>query len=369
MNLVLLTSTLEGGGAARVLAHMAGYWAESGHTVTLFSFEDGSHPPFYPLDGRVRVRYLALSRHSPHLFASLANNFRRLATIRRAVLAERPGTVISFIDTANVRAILALLGSDVPVVVSERVHPGFERIGPAWSLLRRLTYPLAACLVVQTGQIAAFCKGWARRVEVIANPVLPLAPLGEAPTLPPRTLLAVGRLYPQKGYPLLLRAFSRIKDAAAGWTLAIAGTGPQMEELQRLAESLGLSGRVRLLGHVRDVAGLLDQAEAYVMSSHYEGFPNALCEAMAAGLPCVSTDCPGGPAEVLRHEENGLLAHNGDETSLTQALQLLLDDAALRERLGREAVKVSERFGLEGVMRQWEQVVRQCAAARQGGAS
>lgn len=371
MNIALLTSTLEGGGAARVLTHMASFWAEAGHTVTLFSFEDGARPPFYRLDERVRLRYLALNRYSPHFLASIINNLRRFAAIRRGVLAERPDAVISFIDTANVRTLLALLGSGVPVIVPERVHPGFEDIGRLWSLLRRLTYPLAACLVVQTGQIADYARArWGlRRVHVIANPVLPLTPLGEAPALPKKTLLAVGRLYPQKGYPLLLRAFSRIKGAAADWTLAIAGTGPQQEELRGLAEALGLSGRVLLLGHVRDVAGLLNQADAYVMSSLYEGFPNALGEAMAAGLPCVSTNCPGGPAEVLRHEESGLLAHNGDETSLAQALQRLLGDAALRERLGREAVKIRERFGLEGVMRQWEQTVRMYARARQGGAS
>lgn len=365
MNIALLTTTLEGGGAARVLAHMANHWAEAGAAVTLVSFEDGTSPSFYPLHPGVRVKYLSLNRFSPNIYASLRNNWRRLVAIRRALLEARPCAVISFIDTANVRTILALLGAGVPVIVSERVHPAHEQIGGVWRLARRLTYPLAACVVAQTTQIAEHLrKAWGlRKVRVIANPVLPLAPRGTAPPLPPKTLLAVGRLYPQKAYPLLLGAFSRIKDAVPDWTLTIVGTGPQRDELRQLADSMDMQDRVKFLGHVQDIAGLLAQAQAYVMSSAYEGFPNALCEAMAAGLPCVSTDCPSGPAEVLRHGENGLLTPCGDEAALAETLRRLLTDEPLRLRLGREAIKISDRFSIGSIMHQWEQAITHCSPA------
>lgn len=367
MNIVLLTSTLEGGGAARVLAHMANHWAAGGHDVTLMSFEDGSDPSFYPLDPRVRVRYLALNRHSPNLLASLVNNWRRLATIRREILAAKPVAVISFIDTANVRTILALLGTGVSVIVSERVHPAYEDIGRMWRLLRRLTYPLADCLVVQTGQIADWFRGWGlKQLTVVANPVIPVPVRGDAPRLPSPCLLAVGRLYPQKDYDLLLRAFAaaRVPD----WTLCIAGQGPLRQKLEKLAAELGLGSRVQLLGQVQDVGGLLQQAGAYVMSSTYEGFPNALCEALAAGLPCLSTDCPSGPSEVIRDGENGLLVPVGDEAALAEALVRLLGDAELRRRLGGRAVEVASRFALSEIMAQWERVLAGSSRAAGGGA-
>ncbi|MBU1229148.1 MAG: glycosyltransferase family 4 protein [Proteobacteria bacterium] len=368
MNIALLTTTLEGGGAARVLAHMANFWAAAGGKVTLLSFEDGSRPSFYPLDERVRVRYLALNRYSPHIFASLANNWRRFASIRRAVRAARPEAVISFIDTANVRTLIALLGTGIPVLVSERVHPRFEDIGWLWALLRRLTYPLASRLVVQTAEIAAHCKAWSLgRVAVIPNPVLPMPVRGGAPLLPRPCLLAVGRLYPQKDYGLLLRAFAATAGQHPGWSLCIAGEGPLRPQLEAAAAGPGLAGRVRLLGQVADMGGLLDQADAYALTSTYEGFPNALCEAMAAGLPCVSTDCPGGPSEIVRHNENGLLVPAGDAEALAGALSRVMGDAALRERLGARAAEVCQRFSLGRIMAQWEDVVAQCAGKRTGG--
>lgn len=368
LNIALLTTTLEGGGAARVMVHMANHWVAAGHEVTLLSFEDGTNPSFYPLDERVRVRYLSLNRYSPHIFASLANNWRRFVSIRKAVMAARPTALISFIDTANVRTILAMLGSGVPVIVSERVHPQYEHIGWLWSLLRRLTYPLGQCLVVQTTEIAKFFQGWKlRRVAVIGNPVVSMAPQGTAPELPRPCLLAVGRLYPQKGYPVLLDAFALASVAHPDWTLCIAGPGPLKQELETRASELGIAHCVRLLGHVADVGGLLSQADVYVMSSTYEGFPNALCEAMAAGLPCVSTDCPSGPADIIQHGGNGLLTPVDDETALADALSRLMKDAALRERLGAQAKEICQRFSLGQVMAQWQDVVAQCTGKRTGG--
>jgi len=368
LTVTLLTSTLEGGGAARVLAHMANHWAGQGDAVTLISFEDGSRPPFYPLHPAVRVRYLNLNRQSESLAAGIANNWNRCAAIRSAILADRPQAVISFIDSANVRTILAMLGSGVPVIVSERVHPGFENIGPIWTVLRRLTYPLASRVVVQTSQIAAHLRGWGlRRVEVIPNPVLLLPPTGAAPRLPRPCLLAVGRIYPQKDYGLMLRAFAAAK--CGGWTLCIAGDGPERGAMERLAESLGLGEHVRFLGQVADVGGLLAQVDAYVLSSAYEGFPNALCEAMATGLACVATDCPSGPADLISHGENGLLVPNGDQTALADALHQVMTDRDLAARLGQAARAVRDRFGPERIMAAWEDCIRRSAGRGAGGTS
>ena len=368
MSILLLTTTLEGGGAARVLTHMANHWAAQGRSVSLVSFEDGASPPFYPLDPRVRVLYLALNRFSPTLLESLRNNWHRLRTMRRTMVRERPRAVISFIDTANVRTLLALLGTGIPVIISERVHPAHERIGAIWNLMRRLTYPLASRLVVQTREIADYCRWWTPRgVEVVGNPVLPMPDRGDAPRLPRPCLLAVGRLYPQKNYGLLLRAFAQAATSQPDWTLCVAGLGPQRQELERLARELGLDSRVRFLGHVADVGGLLAQADAYALSSLYEGFPNALCEAMAAGLPCVSTDCPSGPADIVKDGENGLLTPSGGVQALAGALARLMADEGLRQRLGAAARDVSRRFHPDRIMAQWDELIQAVSAGRQGG--
>ena len=216
MNIVLLTSTLEGGGAARVLVNMAEYWAREGHKVTLFSFESGDSKPFYEIGNNVRVVYLDLMRQSTSLFDSLRNNLERLVKMRRAISSSEPDVVISFIDTANIRAIISMLGTGVPVLISERVHPKYEKIGFLWELLRFLTYPLAARLVVQTKQAAGYFRGWPlRRLCVIPNPVKGFAaPEGGKGGDREKVLVAVGRLYPQKGYGFCLGRFQDCRRPA-----------------------------------------------------------------------------------------------------------------------------------------------------------
>lgn len=358
-NIVLITSTLEAGGAARVMVNMANYWVGAGWRVSLISFEDGSSSSFYSVDERVDLEYLGLNKFSPNLWASLKNNSRRFAAIRRAVVRRNPDAVISFIDTANVRVLLSLIGTGLPVIVSERIHPAHEKIGSLWGRLRRLSYPLAAGLVVQTRDVAEFFKGWSLKdMRVIPNPVQPLSGRGEYPALSSPLAVAVGRMYPQKRYDLLLRAFARAHQKHGDWTLAIAGDGPLRGDLQALAAELGVADAVRFLGHIKDIGGVLEQADVYVMSSAYEGFPNSLCEAMAAGVSAVSTDCPSGPSDIISDGVDGLLVANEDEEALTQGLARIMGDASLRYALGSEARKVSERFSTESVMGMWEALIK-----------
>lgn len=366
MRISLVTSTLEGGGAARVMVNMANSFVRDGHTVTLFSFEDGSTPSFYPVNSKVKVIYLSLYRPSSNVFSSLWNNVRRLRVMRNSFLAELPDVVVSFIDTANVLTIVSLLGTGVPVVVSERIHPGYVNIGWAWNRLREFFYRNADVVVVQTSEIAQFFDGWPlRSVQVIPNPVLLPPGGGESVSIRRPSLLAVGRLWEQKGYHSLLKAFSRVA-VDSDWKLHIAGVGPLESELVELANMLGLAEQVVFLGQVSNVQALLGQADIYVMSSVFEGFPNALCEAMAAGLACVSTNCPSGPADIIQDGYNGVLVPNQDEEALADALGELMQDEALRERLATNAKQITEQFSEKRIMALWNTCFEEAIARKNG---
>jgi glycosyltransferase involved in cell wall biosynthesis len=276
----------------------------------------------------------------------------------------RPDTVISFTDRMNVVTLAACRSLGVDTVVSERIDPSQQPLGWYWSKLRRWDYPLARALVVQTqtvrSQLLPLMRG--RPIYVIPNAVD--APASQVVCEPRQTtdgslqLAAMGRLAYQKGFDLLIDAFARAARDQPRWSLVILGEGPERRRLEEEIHSRGLEGRVRLLGWVSDPSAVLRNCDAFVLSSRFEGFPNALLEAMALGLPAISVDCPSGPADIIRNEVDGLLVPFGDLPALAAAIRRLLSDEPLRHRLGAEAVHVVERFSSERYFARWDAVLR-----------
>ncbi len=358
MKIALITSLLCGGGAARVLVGMANHWCKAGHDVVLYSFESEAHASFYPVDKGVKVIFLNIFGESFTLWERVRNNLNRFFVIRKALRAENPDVVISFIDTANIRVLLAMLGSGIPVIVSERIHPAYEPLGRFWKVLRRITYPLADSLVVQTEAVRRHFADWRLGdVRVIPNPVKELPVLGEAPQLQRPSIVAVGRVAKQKNYPLLLRSFARLRCKHPEWNLYIAGKYARDAGIEAVLERHDLRDGVHFLGQVADVGGVLAQADIYVLSSSYEGFPNALCEAMAAGLPCIATDCPGGPADIITSGKNGVLVPNADDEAFSLALGSMAEDDEKRFKLGQRALEIREFFSERRIMHMWEECI------------
>lgn len=375
--LLLFTHAITSGGAERVLTILANAWAAKGWDVTLATLDDGSVPPFYPLDPRLRHVPLAASRQSAagralarvdvnrgplrwllqSKLATLWNMSRRALWVRRGLVALKPELVVSFIDQVNILALLALAGTGIPVIISERIDPAHHRIGWAWNALRVLTYPWADRLVVQGEGIQRQFHGRVRRrSRVIPNPVLcpPAHPEPASLVREGQTMVAVGRLVPQKGFDLLLKAFARLAPRHPGWKLVIWGEGPERENLENLREKLGLNECCALPGNHPRIYEALAAADLFVLSSRFEGFPNALCEAMAMGLPVVSFDCPSGPAQIIRPGQDGFLVSLGDQEEFERALDRLMTDAALRASMGALARDVIKRFSLEQILARWE---------------
>ena len=172
--------------------------------------------------------------------------------------------------------------------------------------------------------------------------------------LPGRSIvLAAGRLVPQKGFDRLIEAFANIHGDHPNWDLVILGAGPDRQVLEIQRDKLGLNGRVFLPGRAGNVADWYGRASIFAMASLFEGFPNALLEAMAYGLPVISTDCDTGPRDLIEHDANGLLVTQGDQSALIAGLRQLMDNEDLRSRLSQNARAVIQKFAVERISRQW----------------
>ncbi len=363
MNICFVIYSLAGGGAERVMATLANAWATKGWKVTLLTFAGPAVKPAYTLDSRVRLHQLGLLGPGQSKLNSLWRNLHNLWTLRKAVAACRPDCVISFMDVVNLFTLVATFGLRYRVLVSERVDPSCHPIHPLWRKVRPLLYRLAAAVVAQTARAAvALGPTLAARTVIIPNPVcLPQV----LPSRSPETrIVALGRLVPQKGFDLLLQAFARLGPQWDAWTLRIYGEGPQRVELEALIGNLGLHQRVELVGWTDAPGEVLRQADVFVLSSRYEGFPNVLVEAMACGVPVIAFDCPSGPAEIIHTGEDGILVPAGDVATLADALENLMSDQRERQRLSENARRAVARFALPTILEQWETLVTNALRGR-----
>lgn len=344
------------------MSKMANWWAEKGHDITLITYNSvvSDH---YKLHPAVRRSRLNLMMESPNLWWGARNNLIRLRSIRGAIKMVNPDIIISFLDRTNVNTLMGCLGLTTPAIVSERTDPTVYSIGGyAWQFLRKKTYPRAAAVVVQTEAV----RQWAltflseKNIYVIPNMVnIPAcsARSCERDTARDHIVMGMGRLGSEKRFDLLIRAFARCADDFPSWSLVIYGEGAERSKLESLIHELGREGRIELPGVTKEPEQALRQADLFVMSSRFEGFPNALLEAMAVGLPVISTDCPSGPRAIIRDGVDGLLVPNEDVGALASAMRRLMSDPEERRRLGRRATEVCERFSMDKVMGMWEELI------------
>ncbi|VAX12939.1 Alpha-1,4-N-acetylgalactosamine transferase PglH [hydrothermal vent metagenome] len=361
MQLTIVTSSLSAGGAERVLSIMANYWASHGHCIHFLTL-DAIEGDFYALDPKIQRHALGLLHGSNSLWGTFKKHFLRLLWIRRIIKESQPDAVICFMDRMNVATLVATHWLTIPVIISERIDPEWHHIGIFWNILRRLMYPYANILVVQTETV----RNWAKRylpddrITIIPNPLESKQQthrLNCPIVLPEQYIVAMGRMVPQKGFDTLLSAFASLAEDFNHWELIILGDGSERNRLQQQAKKLGIDHRLHMPGRISPSDQILEQAEIFILSSRYEGFPNALLEAMRAGVAVISFDCPSGPAEIIHHGVDGLLVPAQDSQALTQAITKLIQDRKLRQSLGDRAKDVKERFSLEKVMRQWQDVI------------
>lgn len=347
---LIMISSLDGGGAERVATRLASGLSQH-HDVFLMPFSKTRNP--YPMapevhvvdmslydlrDRKRRVRQLARDVHTAlHVFP-------RIWSFRKR---ERIDATISMLLVPNVLNVLA--GPCKRKILSERNNP--SRKGKLRFALSKWVYRHGSCVVFQTDRIR---KLFSRRVQergvVIPNLVTVERSAADVRT---KTIVTAGRLVPQKHHAMLIRAFARFHEAHPEHELRIFGEGPLRAKLEALVAELGLEACVHLEGRSDHLHDDIATAQMLVLCSNYEGMPNALLEAMAMGIACISTSYPAAE-ELVTNEENALVVPCDDEEALARAMARIADDDALRARLEAGALKRSRDFSPEVILPQWE---------------
>jgi glycosyltransferase involved in cell wall biosynthesis len=350
--LMFYINAIHDGGAERVLLQLAKRFADCGYrSIVVTSFVDTCEYPVPEGVERLSIEQQELQQ------SRLKRNLSRIKALRKLIKEYKPAALISFMAEPNFRAILASCFLPAKTVVSVRNDPEREYGGKLGHIVGKWLLPLADGCVFQTEQAKAwFPQRLQRKSQVIMNQVdesffsIPDAPEHGY-------VMTAGRLTKQKNQAMLIRAFASITDKVDE-ELRIYGQGELEPELAALIRELKMEDRIKLMGATDDVQSALAGASLFVLPSDFEGMPNALLEAMAAGRPCIATDCPcGGPRAALGDNEFGRLVAVGDEKGLADNMLELLQNITSSNILAHSARQKAAAFAPQKVFSVWREYV------------
>lgn len=353
MNLLFVESSIaiEGGGASRMLVWVANQFAKDGHQVSIYTHKV-QNGPLYDVNKNIKVYSTEPQREKCFLYP--------VPHVRRLMKKIKPDIVISFMTDSNMYCLLAKIGTGIPVCICERNDPALHEKQPLKFKIALWMSRFADCASFQL-QAAADYYSWLKcPVSVIPNPVpRPKAMVSKQFAERRNEICCSSRIeFVQKRQDVLIKAFAIVLKSHPEMTLRLIGNGPYMDEANKLAEELGIGDKVLLPGQMKDPVTYMVNSKIYVLSSDYEGIPNALSEALASGLPCVSTDVsPGGARLLITNKKSGIIVPCNDPQSMADAIIYMLDNPNEADAMGHEATKISERFSEENIYIMWKNFI------------
>ena len=354
MHITIVTRSLCAGGAERVIAQLLNHWVENQTQCSLILLDKKDR--FYPLDSRITVHEIGVVSSNRYV-----DKIKKYSAVRTLVRSLKPDVVLSMPEEIGIFVIGALMGTKIPVVVSERNNPWTMPNKKVTRALRTLLYPFADGFIFQTEQAASF---FSKRIQekgvVLPNPLdltrIPAPFVGERQKI----IVGAGRLEPQKNFFLLIDAFQQFYREHPEYRLIIYGEGSLRKDLEAYAAEQLPEGTFELPGRASDLVHRLNPATAFVLSSDFEGMPNVLIEAMATGVPCVSTDCPsGGPAELIRHGENGYLVSAGAAEEIAEQLSHIVNTPEEAAKISQRSVAIKNELDATIVASKWKSYLQQ----------
>lgn len=336
--IVIVMPSLTSGGAERVISLLCNRWIQQGYTVDLILWNARNR--FYSIDDNINI--IDLDFRFQNKFERFLKQFLVLFLLRRHLKKIKPKFVLSFLPLNNIVTLLSSLFLNLNVIISERNNPKELNIDLSEKLffLRNYLYKKYAKGIIAQTELAKelILKEFPnKKIIAIPNPVKNLNLLRN--NVEENLLVNVGRLHPQKGHLDLIEIISKLQTQNV--KLVILGEGYLRDKIEEKIKKLHLENKVQLMGAVNNIEDWLSRAALFVFSSKYEGFPNALAEAMIAGIPSISYDCDTGPSELINDSINGFLVELDNQQDFANKIDRLLNDKKLRDQFSIESKKLS----------------------------
>jgi len=349
MKVVIFIGGLSGGGAERVACNLCNSLISYGHEVEFLTMSD--QKAAYLIDSRAGRHCLLNEKEKK---GGIYNNSLRYIRFTKYLISNKADLYIVMLPITIIMMLAFSFLTSSKIIASERADPSKYSTFIQKGL--RLLCRRADGWVFQTPEVFNWYKKRLGNVKniVIPNAINPVFFDNNKAKGKEKVIITSGRLNAQKRHDLLIAAFSKIANKHGNYQLMILGEGSLRSRLANQITELNIENRVLMPGYVDDIKERLSEASMFVLTSDFEGMPNALIEAMALGLPCVSTDCDGGGARFLiKDGENGLLVPKNDVAALANAMDRILSDDALAQKLGRNAEKVKEELHPDKIYGQW----------------
>lgn len=358
MKILFHLNSMGRGGAERVVSILSKGFAKQGHEVIVATQWVSERE--YELDAKVRRISVGLTEADEGK-NRIQKAACRLFRLRACVTQEKPDLVISFCCKANFRSAFSLIGKNIPLLVSVRNDPKTDyaphRFPTAW-----MAHKAAGCVFQTPDAKVFFTKKLQKKSRIIFNPIAEnyLSPGIEDKLQPSdrkKEIVSVGRITEQKNQMLLLRAFEKIASKYPEYVVKFYGdiqSQTCLDELRLYIEKNQLKDRVFFMETTDSIREEIANASLFVLSSDYEGMPNALMEALVMGLPSVSTDCPcGGSRLLIEDKVSGLLTPVGDVNALAEAMDYMLQDMQRAHQMGQNAKKIKEKVHPDTICQEW----------------
>ncbi len=364
MKILIHIMSMQKGGAERVVANLSNYFAQTDDIILVTTLKENVE---YNLDKNIQVYSLYNKTKKKNKLSRLMSkiSLNNLNKMKKIINAIKPDVILGFLPEPSFRLLVLKKFvkkiKSIPIIISVRNDPKIEYHNKIIHFIMQKLYPIAEGFVFQTQEAKNYFKKILNcKTIVIANPISQEFITERYSGEREKKIVTVGRLEKQKNQKLLIKAFGEIHKKYPDYILEIYGEGKLKYELMNYIKEMNLSNCVFLKGKTDSIKEKIYKAKAFVLSSNYEGMPNALMEALALGVPCISTDCPcGGPRELIQNNVNGILVENNNCEEMVKAIYNVIENEKLNKTLSVNSNNMKEEFLISKIADKWKKFINE----------